>query len=367
MNLDEMVGDLEELVGCESFSADHAAVAKSAEVVAEVGARRLGAAPERVTIRGVSHLRWTFGRPRVLLLGHHDTVWPVGTLRDMPWSCRDGVARGPGVFDMKAGLVQLFHALSGLPSLDGVSVLVVGDEELGSPTSQPLIEDAARGLSAAFVLEASADGGALKLARKGISRYELLVHGRAAHAGLEPEKGANAGIELAHQIIAITRIAGSVSSSSQPGSLSVTPTLMSAGTSTNTIPALGRVAIDVRVPDVASQQRVDELMRALTPVLDGTRLELLGGPNRPPFDGAASAALFERAVEIAASLGMPPLTGVSVGGASDGNFTAGVGTPTLDGLGALGGGAHAPEEHVLVEHMPVRARLLTELVRSVLA
>ncbi|WP_370026128.1 M20/M25/M40 family metallo-hydrolase [Planotetraspora sp. GP83] len=364
--LADMLADLEELVLCESYSADHEAVARSARVVATQGRRALQAEPETAVIGGVTHLRWSFGRPRVLLLGHHDTVWPIGSLRDHPWSVVDGVARGPGVFDMKAGLVQLFHAVASLPSPDGITVLVVGDEELGSPTSRPLIESIASECAAAFVLEAGADGGALKIARKGVSRYELVVYGKAAHAGLEPELGINAGVELAHQILAINDIARQVESSSQAGVVSVTPTLMSAGTSTNTVPAVGRVAIDVRVPDVAAQERVDELMRGLTPRAPGTRLELRGGPNRPPLEASASAALFEVATRIAEGLGMGPLRGVSVGGGSDGNFTAGVGCPTLDGLGAVGGGAHAAEEHVVVAEMPARARLVAALAAEVL-
>lgn len=362
-----MLADLEELVRCESYSRDHEAVARSAKVVGAMGRRLLGMAPEPILIDGVSHLRWQFGTPRVLLLGHHDTVWPIGSLGYHPWSVVDGIARGPGVFDMKAGLVQMFHAIASLRSPDGVSVLVVGDEELGSPTSQPLIEESARGLAATFVLEASGDGGALKTARKGVSRYELFVYGRAAHAGLEPEKGINAAVEMAHQILAITDIAREVDSSSEAGMVSVTPTLLSAGTSTNTVPAIGRVAVDVRAPDVDSQRRIDDRMRALTPFTPGTRLELKGGPNRPPLHPASSMALFARAVRIADALGMEPVKGISVGGGSDGNFTAGVGCPTLDGLGAVGGGAHAAHEHVVVAEMPVRSELVAALVASVLA
>ncbi|TLP64154.1 M20 family metallopeptidase [Microbispora tritici] len=362
-----MLADLEDLVLCESYSSDHDAVARSARVVAAQGRRLLGADPEILVIDGVTHLLWSFGAPRVLLLGHHDTVWPVGTLREHPWSVTDGVARGPGVFDMKAGLVQLFHAAASLPSANGLSVLIVGDEELGSPTSRPLIESIAARCAAAFVLEASADGGALKTARKGISRYELIVHGRAAHAGLEPELGANAAVELAHQVLAVAAIGDQVGSSSRAGATSVTPTMLSAGTSTNTVPARARVAVDVRVPDQAAQRRVDELMRALTPRTPGVRLELRGGPNRPPLDPAASAGLFEVAVRTARELGMAPLRGVAVGGGSDGNFTAGAGCPTLDGLGAVGGGAHAAGEHVVVAEMPVRARLVAALTAYVLA
>ncbi|MCW2876110.1 MAG: peptidase [Sphaerisporangium sp.] len=360
-DLPVMLDDLEELVLCESFSSDHDAVAASAEVVATLGARHLGVRPEPIVAGGVTHLRWSFGTPRVLLLGHHDTVWPIGSLREHPWSVTDGVARGPGVFDMKAGLVQMFHALRSIGSLDGVCVLVTGDEELGSHTSRGLIERSAEGCSAAFVLEASADGGALKTARKGVSTYELVVHGLAAHAGLEPEKGANAGVELAHQILAITAM-----SDPKGPATTVTPTMMNAGTSVNTVPSLASVAVDVRAADQAEQARVDAGMRALPPRLAGTRLEVKGGINRPPMDATSSSALFKLAELVAAELGLGPLRGVAVGGASDGNFTAGAGCPTLDGLGAVGGGAHAAHEHVIIDEMPRRASLLAGLVEAVL-
>ncbi|MEV2267356.1 M20 family metallopeptidase [Nonomuraea africana] len=373
-----MIDDLEELVTCESFSSDLAAVARSAKVVAAMGARHLGATPETIVVDGVTHLRWSFGTPRVLLLGHHDTVWPIGTLVTHPWSLIDGVARGPGVFDMKAGLVQMFHALAGLGSLDGISVLVTGDEEVGSTTSRALIEECARGLSAAFVLEGSADGGALKTARKGTSDYTVTVYGKAAHAGLEPWNGANAGIELAHQILTIAGMAamadsadlvdasGTISATGTTGT-TVTPTVLAGGTTLNTVPALARVGVDVRVPTLAAQSRVDLLMRALSPQVEGTRLEVTGGPNRPPMEASRSAELFGLAQALAAGLGVGPLLQASVGGASDGNFTAGMGVPTLDGLGAVGGGAHADHEHVVVAEMPRRAALLRALVAAFLS
>lgn len=361
VDLSAMLADLEELVCCESFSADHEAVARSAAVVAGQGRRLLGASPETIVIDGVTHLRWSFGEPRVLLLGHHDTVWPIGSLRTRPWSVGDGIARGPGVFDMKAGLVQMFHALTALPSLDGVCVLVTGDEELGSPSSRALVEESARGRAAAFVLEASAEGGALKTARKGISAYEVVVHGRAAHAGLDPGKGANAGVELAHQILAVA----AMTTVDGLDGTTVTPTLLSGGTTMNTVPALARLAVDVRVPTVAAQLHVDALMRALSPRTPGTRLEILGGPNRPPLEPASSAGLFALAQRVAAGLGIVPPAGAAVGGASDGNLTAGAGCPTLDGLGAVGGGAHADDEHVVVAEMPGRTALLAGLVEAV--
>ncbi|MET9552345.1 M20 family metallopeptidase [Streptomyces sp. NPDC006645] len=362
-----MLADLEDLVLCESFSADHAAVARSAEVVGALGARLLGAGPEVIVIDGVTHLRWSFGAPRVLLVGHHDTVWPMGSLQNHPWSVADGIARGPGVLDMKAGLVQMFHALASLPSLDGVCVLVNGDEEVGSPTSRQLIEESVRGCVAALVLEASADEeGALKTARKGTSRYEVVVHGRAAHAGLEPQKGINAAIEAAHQILAVADLASSTGTTGAAcpvlGAPTITTTLVAAGTTVNTVPALAKVSVDVRVPTLEAQDRIDTVMRGLVARLPGARLEVLGGRRRPPMKPESSAELFALASRIAAELGQEPLRGIAVGGASDGNYTAAAGCPTLDGLGAVGGGAHADTEYVEIAQMVPRTRLLAQLI-----
>jgi glutamate carboxypeptidase len=366
LSLPTMLADLEQLVLCESFSADHAAVARSAEVVGALGTRLLDAGPETIVIDGVTHLRWAFGTPRVLLVGHHDTVWPIGSLQHHPWSLTDGIARGPGVLDMKAGLVQMLHALASLPSPDGVCVLVSGDEEVGSATSRELIEEAARGCGAAFVLEASGDEkGALKTARKGTSRYEVVVHGRAAHAGLEPQRGVNAAVEAAHQVLSIAGLGASLGAGgghSVLGPATVTPTLLSAGSARNTVPALARVSVDVRVPTTALQHRVDELMRGLTARTPGARLEVLGGRQRPPMTPRSSAELFALASRLAVELGQEPLRGIAVGGASDGNNTAAAGCPTLDGLGAVGAGAHADSEYVEVARMVPRARLLARLI-----
>jgi glutamate carboxypeptidase len=262
---------------------------------------------------------------------------------------------------MKAGLVLALHATAALRDPSGVTILVTADEEIGSPTSRELIEAEGAGCAAALVLEASADGGAVKTERKGISMYRVRAIGRAAHAGLEPERGVNATIELAHQLLAVTGIADASRGTT------VTPTVLSAGRTVNTVPAEGWFDVDVRVWNAAEQARVDAAMRALRPVLDHARLEVAGGPNRPPLDASASASLFARASELALELGLPPLASAAVGGASDGNFTAGVGTPTLDGLGAVGGGAHADSEHVLVAELPGRAALIAALVADLLA
>jgi len=356
--LDELAG----LVRCESPSGDVAALERSAEAVAALGQRLTGCAPEVIADAGPTHLRWTFGAGprRVLLVGHHDTVWPLGSLEDHPWSVVDGVARGPGCLDMKAGLVQMFHALSVLEDTDGVTVLVNGDEEVGSRTSSGLIEEAARQSPAALVLEMAADDGAVKTARKGVSLYEMQVSGRAAHAGLEPERGINATIEAAHLVLDIAELGDPALGTT------VTPTLLRSGTAANVVPARATLAVDVRAASVAEQQRVDAALRRLSAVVPGAAVVAEPGPACPPMEAAASAGLFATAQRMAGLLGLEPLRGVAVGGASDGNRTAGVGTPTLDGLGAVGGGPHADREHVNTAVMPERTALLAALVAELL-
>lgn len=357
----ELVADLGALVNCESPSADLAAVARSAEVVAELGRRLTGAEPERMVLDGRTHLRWRFGGgDRVLLLGHHDTVWPIGSLTDFPWRLSDGRAYGPGCFDMKAGLVQLFHALAAQEDLAGVTVLVTGDEELGAPSSRPLIEAEAQRAAAVLVCEGSADGGALKTARNGIAQYELRVTGCAAHAGLEPWAGVNAAIELAHQVLALAELSGEDGS----GGTTVTPTVLAAGTTANTVPARATVQVDVRMPTRAEQRRIDAALRALQPRLAGARLEVVAGPTHPPVEPASSRALYELAEHIATELGIGPLGSARVGGASDGNIAAGTGARVLDGLGAVGGGAHSDGEYVEVAELPRRTALLARLVAT---
>lgn len=361
IDLDALLDDVRELIECESPSHDLDALQASAAVVTRIGERLLGAAPERIELDGKPHLRWTFGTPRVVLIGHHDTVWPVGTLQRLPFSTADGVLRGPGCFDMKLGVVMALHAVAALDDRDGVSVLVTADEEIGSPSSRGLIEDTARGAEAALVLEASGDGGALKVGRKGVSLYTVSVQGLAAHAGLEPEKGVNATIEAAHLVLAVAALGDPALGTT------VTPTVLQSGTTTNTVPAAASFNVDVRARSAAEQERVDRAMHALTATLPGAVVTVVGGPNRPVMEEASAAALFQRAQAVRAALGGEPLTAISVGGASDGNFTAGIGVPTLDGLGAVGGGAHAEHEHALVEEVLPRTQLVAGLIADVLA
>jgi glutamate carboxypeptidase len=365
--LPEILADIIELVGIESPSGDAAALAASAEAVTELVRRRLGAEPQRLGPPDAPHLRLRLGAGprRVLLLGHHDTVWPRGTLDRLPCRLDGDVLRGPGCFDMKTGVVVAVHALALLAGydaalVDGVTLLVTGDEEVGSPSSRALIEEEAAGCDAVLVLEAAAPDGALKCARKGVALYTLEVTGVAAHAGLDPEKGANAAVEAAHQILAVAALAD------PSRGTTVTPGLVRAGTTANTVADRATFFVDVRAGTPDELARVDASIRGLDPQVAGCRLQVGGGINRPPMTAEASASLLARAQAVAARLGLPPVTGVAVGGASDANFTAGIGVPSLDGLGAVGGGAHADSEHVLVNEIPPRLALVTGLLADLL-
>ncbi|MEV0133881.1 M20 family metallopeptidase [Dactylosporangium sp. NPDC050688] len=354
--------DLAGLVAVESPSSDLDALARCADVVAELGRRCTGLAPERVVVADRPQLRWRFGGgpARVVLVGHFDTVWPVGTLARWPFTVDGARCTGPGVVDMKGGLVVLFHALAALAEagdLDGVAVVCNSDEEIGSPASQALIEDTAAGAAGALILEGSA-GGRLKIARKGIAHYALNVTGRASHAGVAPHLGINAGIELAHQVLRIAQLGA-------PPGTTVTPTDSTAGTTSNTVPAAARLSIDVRAFDPAELARVDAALRDLRPVLPGAQLQVEFGPSRPAMPESATAATFALAQRVAAELGLPPVTGEAVGGGSDGNLTAGIGVPTLDGLGVIGGNAHAEGEWADLASMPERAALVAGLVAAI--
>jgi glutamate carboxypeptidase len=353
-----MLGVLQELVEVETFSSDAAGVRSGAEAVARLAQQMLGIEPE---IIGSEHpaVRFSGGNApsRVMLLGHFDTVWPTGTLGRWPFTVAGGKATGPGVFDMKAGVVQGLFALASVDSLDGVSLLLTSDEEVGAPGSRELIEAMGREAQAVLVLEPS-EKGALKLARKGQATYRIDAHGKAAHSGLNPWDGANALTALSLAIGELERVAD--------GDTTVTPTLAQAGSAMNTVPAQAHCFVDVRTFTAAEQQRVGKELNALGSAIDGVRLEIECLHERGPLERTASEDLFARAQRIAEELGLEPLEGVAVGGASDGNFTAALGTPTLDGLGPVGAGAHAEGEHVIVDKMPERAALVAALVTDLL-
>lgn len=353
-SVEAMLDDLRRLVEIESPSGDPAALAASAEEVAAMLERRLGG--RAVLIEGPAgpHVRWSGGgRPRVLVLGHHDTVFPLGTLARRPFAVVDGRVTGPGVFDMLGGLVQAVHGLAALEDLSGVEVLVTCDEENGSRTSRALIEERARACGAVLVCEGAAEGGGLKTGRKGCGTFEVQVAGRASHAGLEPEAGVNALVEAAHQVLRIAAMGRP-----EVGT-TVTPTVASAGTQSNVVPAGATVVVDVRVGTAEEKERVEAAFAALAPCTEGAAIEVRGGVERPPMPEAAAAELFASAQRL-----LPGVAGVAVGGGSDGNFTAALGVPTLDGLGAVGGGAHAEGEYLLVGSMVERARLVAGLVSA---
>lgn len=359
-HLDDLLADLAELVEVESPSHDLEALDRCAAVLSGIIERRLGSRPELVASEAGPIVHWRGGgEPKVLILGHHDTVFPMGTLAKRPFTVADGRATGPGVFDMKAGIVQAVHAVASLADPSGVEILMTPDEEVGSGASRALLEARALACGTVLVLEPSADGGALKTARKGVGTFEVVVHGKASHAGLEPEKGVNSLVAAAELIGAIATFG------STEHATTVTPTMASSGTAENVVPAETRVRVDVRIVEPAEQQRVEQAMSALVTSgtsVPGATVEILGGINRPPMHESASAALFPLAEQAAAAIGLDGLRGVGVGGGSDGNFTAALGIPTLDGLGAVGGGAHADHEYVVVDTMVERTRLLAELI-----
>lgn len=365
--LPDMLHDLEQLVRCESPSSAPAALQQCSRLVEDIVHTRVGRRPDE---RGdpLPHLRWRWpgGPTPVLLLTHFDTVWPLGTTDTFPFTHQGGVVRGPGSFDMKAGLVIAVHALSvlrevaGPQALAGVRLLATADEEVGSHDSRALIQADVAGCRAALVFEGAGDGGALKTARKGTSHYVLRVHGHASHAGLAPELGRNAALDASRLTIAAAEL------SDPPRGTTVTPTVVTAGSARNTVPELAEVVLDVRVAHAHEQQRVDRSLRRLVaqPSPLGCDITLSGGPNRPPLVPEMSRDLFAAAQQVGQHLGLPPLQQVSVGGGSDGNFTAAWGVPTLDGLGAVGGGAHARDEHVQVAALTERVALVCGLLHQ---
>ena len=299
--------------------------------------------------------------PIQLLVGHVDTVWPVGTLDTMPFRVEDGVAHGPGVFDMKAGIVQLLWALRALaalgqhPAVQPV-VFLNGDEEIASPDSTPWLVRLAGLADRALVLEPSCGhGGALKTARKGVAHYTVRAEGRAAHAGLDPGAGVHAILEMSHVVQTLCGLAD------PDTGVTVNPGVIRGGTRRNVVPAHCEVEVDVRAPTAATADAVDVRIRALRPTVPGARLYVTGRSTKAPMERTAgNLALWERARGHGARLDLP-LTQCAVGGASDGNTTS-LSCPTLDGLGAVGGGAHAPTEHVRVDTLPERAALLALLL-----
>jgi glutamate carboxypeptidase len=300
---------------------------------------------------------------QILVLGHLDTVYPLGTLREMPYRVAKGRAFGPGIFDMKGGLVTALFAFDALKRASWqpkrcVVFLWTSDEETGSRSSRALIVREARRSAAVLVLEpASGLDGRVKTERKGVGTAELIVTGRAAHAGINPGDGVNAIQELALQLKRIARL-----NDSKRGT-TVSPTLIEGGTRDNVIPASARAILDLRARRAVDMRAVERSLRGLRPVLPGAKIEMRGGFSRPPLERCASAALFGRAQELSRAMGLT-LDEASTGGGSDGSLTAALGVPTLDGLGAVGEGAHSANENIVIDAVPERAALVAGLLGS---
>jgi glutamate carboxypeptidase len=363
----EMVETLRALVELESPSNNKAAVDRLGQHLAAVFERAGASVKFHRTANYGDHLQADFpgdeSRKPILLLGHFDTVWDVGTLSTMPFRVADGRAYGPGSFDMKGGIVQGLVAIealraSGLPR--PVTVLWVTDEEVGSGSSRPLTEDLATRSAAVLVLEPSqGPEGALKTARKGVGDFKVTVRGQAAHSGLDFEKGQSAIVELAHQIVAIANF------TDLKRGITANPGVIEGGTRTNVIAAEATVYADARIQRLQDAAHVEKLFQSLKPVNPCCTIEVTGGIDRPPLERTgAVAALFEQAKAIARTLSWN-LTEAAVGGGSDGNFTGALGIPTLDGLGAVGEGAHAANESLVIDEMPRRAALLASLIAQI--
>jgi glutamate carboxypeptidase len=365
---DQVVSTIRELVEIESPSDNKAAV----DALSDAVAAKFAALGATVKIHPGenfgNHLQADFpgksGAKPVLLLGHYDTVYPLGTLATMPCKIVGDKLTGPGVLDMKSGIALMLYAIPALQDWHGqllrpVTVLLVSDEEVGSDSSRAITESLAKRSAAVLVLEPSYGlEGAVKTARKGVGDYQIKVTGKAAHAGLDFQKGANAIEELARQIEKVSGF------TDLKKGLTVSAGLISGGTRVNVVPAEATATIDVRVARMKDAAQIEKKMRSLRPVNRKCKVEVTGGVNRPPLERTAGVAeLYARAKAIAHDLGWK-LGEAAVGGGSDGNFTGALGIPTLDGLGGVGDGAHAVHEHILISELPRRAALLAGLIET---
>ncbi len=367
--LDSMVQTIRELVETESPSDNKPAVDRivkflAAKFEALGGRTQLHPSNDFGDSLQINFSSASNGKP-VLLLGHFDTVYPLGTLAKMPCTIENGRLRGPGVLDMKSGIALIMHAVEALREWHGglprpITVFLVSDEEVGSRSSRKITEALARKSAGVLVMEPAAGlRGAVKTARKGVGEYSLRVKGIAAHAGLDPGKGHSAILELARQIAVIAKL-----NNLRQGT-SVNAGVIEGGTRTNVVAAEASVRIDVRIKSEKQAAGIDRKLRSLKPFDKFCKLEITGGINRLPMERTAGvAALYKKAREIAGEVGWN-LEEAAVGGGSDGNFTAGIGIPTLDGLGGVGDGAHALHEFIVISELPRRTLLLAEMIEGV--
>src|SRR6266851_2741298 len=367
--LPQMLATLRKFVLAESPSLEKPPADRCCGIVASEWRKRRARVERMPQKQRGDHLRITLAPQnarapgQLLVLGHYDTVYAIGTLAKMPFRITRGKVYGPGTFDMKAGLVQALFALDALQQSKAalrkrIVFLWTSDEEIGSDSSRKLIESEARRSDAVFVLEPSfGPRGLLKTSRKGVGEAEIIVHGRASHAGLAPQEGVNAVHELARQITRVQEW------NDLRRGVTVNADFVEGGTRTNVIAERARAVLDLRAMRIADMRRLEQRLRSLRPSVPGARLEVRGGFNRAPMERKVSAALFARAKSLAAQMGLR-LGECAAGGGSDGNLTAALGIPTLDGLGAVGDGAHSAHEYVIVKTMPGRAALLAALLAS---
>jgi glutamate carboxypeptidase len=357
-HLHEMVADLKNWVEIESPTSQKSSVDQLGKVVAAKFSDAGASIDWKNESEHGNHLiaRFGSGKNHVLLIGHLDTVWELGTLERLPCEIKIDVGRGPGIFDMKSGLVIALYALKKLGNEYPVTLLATSDEEVGSESSRQLIESEAEHARAAFVLEPAGPNNSLKTKRRGVGRFTITTHGRAAHAGVEPEKGVNAITEIAHQILECQ------SWNQLRPSISANVGLIHGGTRTNVIPEHAEAVIDVRCDSMEDVNWLNERFASLSAKHPEARVTISGGVERPPLERTERVLkLYGQATEIANQMDYP-LSEYWTGGGSDGNFTAALGVPTLDGLGAEGGGAHALNEHILTPSLSKRAALLYHLI-----
>ena len=351
-----MLAALEALVKLESPTEDLEACHEVIRLASDIATRVLGTPAEIRDVNGRPVFWWGANNPEVVVLAHLDTVWPKGSFTPL-WKVDGTKVSGPGIFDMKAGFIQALYAMKGITG--SVALIATTDEETGSATSKEFIKEISSKAKAVLVLEATLNG-MVKTGRKGTAMYQIKIHGKASHAGLEPEKGVNSTVEIAHAIIAVAAL------ENKEHGTTVVPTMLRAGNTTNTVPDLAVLDIDIRSYSMEDLKRVDSAIRNLKAVNPSTQYEVTGGFNRPPLEQSSTMALYERAEKVAKKLGMPHLGHASVGGASDGNFAAAAGAQVLDGLGAIGDGAHAAHEWVDVSTLEVRSNLLHALIKDIL-
>ena len=351
-----MLAALEKLVRLESPTDDLDACRSVIQLASDIAQEVLGSPAQIRDVNGRPVFWWGVDKPDVVILAHLDTVWPKGSFQPV-WSLKEGTASGPGIFDMKAGFIQALFAMKGING--SVALVATSDEETGSITSKDFIKEISSQAKAVLVLEATLNGK-VKTGRKGTAMYQVKIHGKASHAGLDPHKGINATVEMGHAILAVSGL------ENIDLGTTVVPTMLRSGNTTNTVPDLAILDIDVRSFSLQELNRVDTAIRDLKAINPLARYEITGGFNRPPLETTSTMALYERAEKVAKALGMPPLGHASVGGASDGNFAAAAGAQVLDGLGAIGDGAHAAHEWVDITTLQSRSALLHALVKDIL-